>query len=128
MATTNKKLCYAAGCHKVLPPKARKFCSERCRNRINTQKKRAKKKGVEWTQEEDVLNIPSQKNVQTRRGKVYDDLKESGLGNEILIKKMTLSDVAKVLDVPPVCPSKLNDVAVTSPVILNVDAVVNLFA
>ena len=96
---TNKKLCYAAGCHKVLPPKARKFCSERCRNRINTQKKRAKKKGVEWTQEEDVLNIPSQKNVQTRRGKVYDDLKESGLGNEILIKKMTLSDVAKVLDV-----------------------------
>ena len=37
-------------------------------------------------------------------------------------------DVAKVLDVPPVCPSKLNDVAVTSPVILNVDAVVNLFA
>ncbi len=95
----NKKLCYAAGCHKVLPPKARKFCSERCRNRINTQKKRAKKKGIEWTQEEDVLNIPSQKNVQTRRGKVYDDLKESGLGNEILIKKMTLSDVAKVLDV-----------------------------
>ena len=26
-------------------------------------------------------------------------MKESGLGNEILIKKMTLSDVAKVLDV-----------------------------
>ena len=62
---TKNKLCYAAGCHKVLPPKARKYCSERCRNRINTQKKRAKKKGIEWTQEEDVLNIPSQKNVQT---------------------------------------------------------------
>src|SRR5210317_785373 len=94
-----KKSCYAAGCHKFLPPKARKFCSEKCRNRINTQKKRAKKKGEVWSQEEDTLVIPSQrKNVQSRRGKVYDDLKESGLGNEILVKKMTLSDVAKVLE------------------------------
>ena len=33
-----------------------------------------------------------------------------------------------VFDVPPVCPSKENDVAVTSPVRLNVVAVVNLFA
>ena len=52
-----------------------------------------------WSQEEDTLIIPSQrKNVQSRRGKVYDDLKESGLGNEILAKKMTLSEVAKVLE------------------------------
>jgi hypothetical protein len=99
MVMSDRKLCYAAGCHKVLPPKARKFCSEKCRNRINTQKKRAKKKGEVWSQEEDTLIIPSQrKNVQSRRGKVYDDLKESGLGNEILTKKMTLSDVAKVLE------------------------------
>ena len=34
----------------------------------------------------------------------------------------------KVFDVPPVCPSKENDVAVTSPVRLNVVAVVNLSA
>ena len=36
--------------------------------------------------------------------------------------------VLKVLDVPPVCPSNVKLVAVTSPVGLNVVAVVNLFA
>ena len=38
-------------------------------------KKRAKKKGIEWSQEDDVLEIPSKKNVQARRGKVYTDIK-----------------------------------------------------
>tara|TARA_R110000796_G_scaffold77243_1_gene172578 strand:+ start:1500 stop:3422 length:1923 start_codon:yes stop_codon:yes gene_type:complete len=95
----DKQLCYAGGCHKVLPAKARKFCSERCRNRVNKQKARAKEAGKEWTQVDDKLNIPSQKkNVQTRRGKVYEDLKESGLAENILKKKMTLSDVARVLE------------------------------
>ena len=95
---TKNKICYAAGCHRPLPPKARKFCSSRCKNRINQQKKRAKAKGVEWKQEDDTLNIPSQnKTVQTRRGKVYDDLKESGLGEDILTKKITMSEVSKVL-------------------------------
>ena len=37
------------------------------------------------------------KTVQTRRGKVYDDLKESGLGEDILTKKITMSEVSKVL-------------------------------
>ena len=93
------KICYAAGCKKTIPPKSRKFCSYKCRNRINKQKARAKAKGIDWKQEEDVLDIPSKKkNVQTRRGQVYEDLKQSGLGNEILTKKMTLSDVAKVLE------------------------------
>ena len=95
----DKQLCYAGGCHKVLPAKARKFCSERCRNRVNKQKARAKEAGKEWTQVDDKLNIPSKKkNVQTRRGKVYEDLKESGLAENILKKKMTLSDVARVLE------------------------------
>ncbi len=95
----DKQLCYAGGCHKVLPAKARKFCSERCRNRVNKQKARAKEAGKEWTQVDDKLDIPSQKkNVQTRRGKVYEDLKESGLAENILKKKMTLSDVARVLE------------------------------
>ena len=95
----DKQLCYAGGCHKVLPAKARKFCSERCRNRVNKQKARAKQAGKEWTQVDDKLDIPSQKkNVQTRRGKVYEDLKESGLAENILKKKMTLSDVARVLE------------------------------
>ena len=95
---TKNKICYAAGCHRPLPPKARKFCSSRCKNRINQQKKRAKATGVEWKQEDDTLNIPSQnKTVQTRRGKVYDDLKESGLGEDILTKKITMSEVSKVL-------------------------------
>ena len=66
----NKKLCYAAGCLRPLPPKSSKYCSTRCRNRISQQKKRAKAKGIEWTQEDDKLNIPSQKTVQQRRGKV----------------------------------------------------------
>ena len=95
----DKQLCYAGGCHKVLPAKARKFCSDRCRNRVNKQKARAKEAGKEWTQVDDKLNIPSKKkNVQTRRGKVYEDLKESGLAENILKKKMTLSDVARVLE------------------------------
>ena len=66
------KLCYAAGCHRPLPPKKKKFCSKRCYERINQQKKRARKAGKEWTQEDDVLDIPSQKpNVASRRGQVY---------------------------------------------------------
>ena len=94
----NKKLCYAGGCHRPLPKGRSKFCSDRCSNRIAMQKKRAKKIGKEWTQVDDELNIPSQqKNVQSRRGKVYQDLVESGLGQEILLKKNTLSDVAKIL-------------------------------
>ena len=92
------KLCYAAGCHRPLPKGKRKYCSDRCYNRISMQKKRAKKKGIEWTQETDVLTIPSKKNVQSRRGKVYNDIIESGLAEEILKEKNTLSDVAKILD------------------------------
>jgi len=95
---TEKKLCYAGGCHRPLPPKAKKYCSKRCYNRINMQKKRARKAGKEWTQQDDTLEIPSEKkNVQTRRGKVYNDIVESGLAAEIYNKKNTVSDVAKVL-------------------------------
>ena len=93
----DNKFCYAAGCHRPLPPKARKYCSTRCYNRISQQKKRAKAKGIEWTQEDDQLVIPSKKNVQKRRGKVYKDIVESGLGEEILKGKNTMSDVAKIL-------------------------------
>jgi hypothetical protein len=63
------------------------------------QKKRAKKKGIEWTQEDDTLVIPSQKkNLQARRGKVYTDIVDSGLAEEILKGKNTVSDVAKILE------------------------------
>ena len=68
MVMSDNKFCYAAGCHRPLPPKARKYCSKRCYNRINMQKKRAKAKGEIWTQEDDQLVIPSKKNVQQRRG------------------------------------------------------------
>jgi hypothetical protein len=63
------------------------------------QKKRAKKKGIEWTQEDDTLVIPSQKkNLQSRRGQVYSDIVDSGLAEEILKGKNTLVDVAKILN------------------------------
>jgi hypothetical protein len=92
------KFCYAAGCHRPLPKGRTKYCSDRCYNRITMQKKRAKKKGIEWTQEDDTLVIPSQKkNLQARRGKVYTDIVESGLAEEILKGKNTVSDVAKIL-------------------------------
>jgi len=94
----DKKLCYAAGCHKILPPNKRKYCSSRCYNRISMQKKRAKKAGVKWVQEDDILQIPSQNNVQSRRGKVYTDLVESGLGKDIMAQKITKSEVAKILN------------------------------
>ena len=93
----NRQICYAAGCHRPLPPRARKFCSKRCYNRITMQKKRAKEKGLIWTQEEDTLNIPSQKNVQSRRGQVYNDLIESGLGKDLMANKITKSEVSKIL-------------------------------
>ena len=98
MDTTNKKLCYAAGCHRPLPPRAKKYCSKRCYNRINMQKKRARKAGKEWSQEDDVLEIPSKKtNVQSRRGQVYNDIVESGLAADIHTEKITITEVAKVL-------------------------------
>ena len=92
------KLCYAGGCHRPLPKGRSKYCSERCYNRINMQKKRARKAGIEWKQEDDELNIPSQKtNVQSRRGKVYNDIVESGLAEEILEEKNTIKNVASIL-------------------------------
>ena len=96
----DKKLCYAAGCHRVLPRGRSKFCSDRCANRIKMQKKRARDKGMEWKQKEDTLIIPS-KNVESRRGKVYNDIIESGLAEEILKGKNTLTDVAKILGTTP---------------------------
>jgi hypothetical protein len=95
---SDRKLCYAAGCKRVLSGKRTKYCSDRCANRIQTQKKRAKAKGVEWIQTEDELVIPSKQNVQSRRGVVYNDLKESGLGKDILREKTTIKDVAKILE------------------------------
>ena len=93
------KFCYAGGCHRPLPKGRTKYCSDRCYNRITMQKKRAKKKGIEWTQEDDTLVIPSQKkNLQARRGKVYTDIVDSGLAEEILKGKNTVSDVAKILE------------------------------
>ena len=92
------KFCYAGGCHRPLPKGRTKYCSDRCYNRITMQKKRAKKKGVEWKQEDDTLVIPSQKkNLQSRRGQVYNDIVDSGLAEEILKGKNTLADVAKIL-------------------------------
>jgi hypothetical protein len=92
------KLCYAAGCHRPLPKGRSKFCSDRCSNRINQQKKRARRQNKEWSQEDDTLNIPSQKkNVSSRRGQVYDDIKESGLALEIYEKTNTIAGVAKIL-------------------------------
>ena len=93
------KFCYAGGCHRPLPKGRTKYCSDRCYNRITMQKKRAKKKGIEWTQEDDTLVIPSQKkNLQSRRGQVYSDIVDSGLAEEILKGKNTLADVAKILN------------------------------
>ena len=43
----DRKICYAAGCKRVLSGKRMKYCSDRCANRIQTQKKRAKAKGIE---------------------------------------------------------------------------------
>ena len=98
----NRPLCYAGGCHRPLPKGKRKFCSDRCSNRINMQKKRARKAGTEWVQEDDSLNIPSQKpSVATRRGQVYEDIKSSGLAQEIYEKTITLTDVAKILETTP---------------------------
>ena len=94
----DKKLCYAAGCHRPLPPKAKKYCSKRCANRINMQKKRAKKAGKEWSQIDDVLEIPSKKtNVQSRRGQVYEDIVESGLAADIHTEKITMQEVADLI-------------------------------
>ena len=94
----SNNLCYAAGCHRVLPKGRRKYCSERCSNRIHQQKKVARRKGKEWSQTEDTLEIPShKKNVSSRRGQVYDDIKESGLALEIFDKTNTISGVAKIL-------------------------------
>ena len=96
---SDRKLCYAAGCKRVLSGNRRKYCSDRCANRIQTQKKRAKAKGIKWVQpEEEEIVIPSQRNVQSRRGVVYNDLKESGLGEDILKGKTTVKDVAKILE------------------------------
>jgi len=90
------KLCYAKGCHNLLKPPKKKFCSPTCSKSYHNAVYNAKQKGAVYEPDHDGKPV-AQPNVQKRRGKVYEQLIEKDLGPLILKGDMSKQDAAKVL-------------------------------
>ena len=85
----------AKGCHNILVPPKKKFCSPKCSKSYTTQL-RMQKKGAVYEPDHDGKPV-AQPTVQKRRGEVYENLKAQELGPLILKGDMTKQDAAKVL-------------------------------
>jgi len=90
------KVCFAKGCHNILRPPKRKFCSEKCSKNYHNAVYHAKKNGAVYEIEHDGKPV-AQPNVQKRRGEVYEKLIEKELGPIILKGDMEKKDAAEIL-------------------------------
>ena len=90
------KVCFAKGCHNILRPPKRKFCSEKCSKNYHNAVYHAKKNGAVYEIEHDGKPV-AQPNVQKRRGEVYKKLIEKELGPIILKGDMEKKDAAEIL-------------------------------
>ena len=88
------KVCFAKGCHNILKPPKKKFCSTKCSKSYHNAVYHAKSKGAVYELEHDGKPV-AQPNVQKRRGEVYEKLIEKDLGPLILKGDMEKKDAAK---------------------------------
>tara|TARA_Y100000592_G_scaffold75844_1_gene118613 strand:+ start:1409 stop:3325 length:1917 start_codon:yes stop_codon:yes gene_type:complete len=93
---TKTKLCFAKGCHNILRPPKKKFCSSKCSKSYHNAVYHAKKKGAVYEIDHDGKPV-AEGNVQKRRGKVYEQLIEKNLGPLILKGDMLKQDAAALL-------------------------------
>ena len=89
-------VCFAKGCHNILKPPKKKFCSTKCSKSYHNAVYHAKSKGAVYELEHDGKPV-AQPNVQKRRGEVYEKLIEKDLGPLILKGDMEKKDAAKIL-------------------------------
>src|SRR6056300_1526885 len=90
------KVCFAQGCHTVLKPPKRKFCSDKCSRSYFNKKFYAEKQGAVYEPEHDGKPVATP-DTQKRRGEVYEKLIEKDLGPLILKKEITKQDAAEIL-------------------------------
>ena len=90
------KVCFAKGCHNILKPPKKKFCSTKCSKSYHNAVYHAKSKGAVYELEHDGKPV-AQPNVQKRRGEVYEKLIEKDLGPLILKGDMEKKDAEKIL-------------------------------
>ena len=93
---TKTKVCFAKGCHNILVPPKKKFCSPKCSKQTHNAIAYAKKNGAVYEPDHDGKPV-AEPTVQKRRGEVYDNLKAQELGPKILKGDMTKQDAAKIL-------------------------------
>jgi len=93
---TKTKLCFAKGCHNILRPPKKKFCSSTCSKNYHNAVYYAKQKGAVYEIDHDGKPV-AEPNVQKRRGKVYEQLIEKDLGPLILKGDMSKKDAAELL-------------------------------
>ena len=87
------KVCFAKGCHNLLKPPKRKYCSTKCSKSTHNAIAYAKKNGAVYEPEHDGKPV-AEPNVQKRRGEVYQKLKDS-IGSPI---ESQLVDVFQFID------------------------------
>ena len=89
MTKPKQVICVASDCTNVLPEGRKKYCSDRCSNRIRRRATRANKKTTEF-QSEKILDGA----ISERRGKYYAICKELGYFDKIISGEMTQQQVA----------------------------------
>ena len=89
-------ICAREGCSDTLPPKRRKYCSEKCSNHVKVQKYRAKKKGDTYEEPVKPINL-ERKSASIRRGELYEKLIETGYAKDLINENITMLEVANAL-------------------------------
>lgn len=98
------KFCAGPNCNKRVP-KARgraKYCSVSCKNRTYEQKRKLRNYQKKIAAGEAIPPEISEQVKRThRKGKTYRDLVQTGLGDALIERKVSMSAVAEMLDVSP---------------------------
>ena len=89
MTKPKQVICVASDCTNVLPEGRKKYCSDRCSNRIRRRATRANKKTTEFQSEKTLDGA-----ISERRGKFYAICKELGYFDKIISGEMTQQQVA----------------------------------
>ena len=89
-------ICAREGCSDTLPPKRRKYCSEKCSNHVKVAKYRAKKKGDTYEEPVKPINL-ERKSASIRRGELYEKLIDLGYAKDLINENITMLEVADEL-------------------------------
>jgi len=89
-------VCALEGCTTTLPPKRRKFCSDKCSNHAKVNRYRAKKKGQTYEEPIKPINL-ERKSASIRRGELYDKFMVEGHAKDLILNHATMQEVADML-------------------------------